>query len=66
MDWDMDTSDKPWSFILFIFFSVFIYFEREIEHASREGQRERIPGRLHTVSIEPNAGLQLMNHEIMT
>ena len=32
--------------------------------AEREG--ERIPSRLHTVSAEPEAGLELMNHEIMT
>ena len=32
----------------------------------RENGRERIPSRLHTVSAEPDAGLQLMNPEIMT
>ena len=33
-----------------------------------EGQREseRIPRRLHSASTEPNAGLDLKNHEIMT
>ena len=31
----------------------------------RERGRERIPSRLHTVSIEPDAGLELRNHEIM-
>ena len=34
-----------------------------------EGQRERrerIPKRLHAVSAEPDAGLKLMNREIMT
>ena len=41
-------------------------------HVSGEGQRERergrerIPSRLHTVSAEAEAGLDLMNHEIMT
>ena len=29
-----------------------------------ERQRERIPSRFHTVSTEPDAGLELMNHEI--
>ena len=29
-------------------------------------RKERIPSRLCTVSTEPNAGLKLMNHEIMT
>ena len=32
----------------------------------RERERERIPGRLHTVSTEPNAGLEQTSHEIMT
>ena len=34
--------------------------------ADREGERERIPSRLHTVSTEPDMGLELMNCEIMT
>ena len=33
--------------------------------AERVGKRERIPNRLHTVSTEPDAGLKLMNCEIM-
>ena len=28
--------------------------------------RQSVPSRLHTVSAEPNMGLQLLNHEIMT
>ena len=46
--------------------------EREREHAhmqterGRERGRERIPSRLHTVSTEPNVGLDPMNHEIMS
>ena len=36
------------------------------EQREREGERERIPSGLHSVSAEPNAGLELMNHEIMT
>ena len=32
----------------------------------RERERERIPSRLCTVCTEPNVGLDLMNHEIMT
>ena len=31
-----------------------------------ERGRERIPSRLHIASVEPNAGLELTNHEIMT
>ena len=50
-----------------------IYIERERDkkyerrgRAEREREgRERIPSRLLTVSTEPNAGLDLMNHEIM-
>ena len=43
--------------------------ERDRETTSGAGAergRERIPGRLHTVSAEPDAGLKLINHEIMT
>ena len=32
----------------------------------REREKERIPSRLHIVSAEPDVGLELMNHEIMT
>ena len=32
----------------------------------REREGERIPRRLHTVSAEPNSGLDAMNGEIMT
>ena len=32
----------------------------------RERERERIFSRLHTVSREPNVGLKLTNHKIMT
>ena len=31
-----------------------------------EGQRERIPSRLHTVSTESDVGLELTDHEFMT
>ena len=30
----------------------------------REREKERIPSRLHTVSAEPNMGLNPTNHEI--
>ena len=45
--------------IVIIFKSFFIYFERERD-------RERIPSRVQAVSTEPNVGLELVNHEIMT
>ena len=38
----------------------------EQRERERERERERIPSRLHTVSSEPDVGLDLMNHEIMT
>ena len=55
-------------FILF-FFLKFIYFEREGKYKlgrDRERQRERIPSRLHAVSMKPNVGLDFTNCEIMT
>ena len=73
--------DKIKQLAFFLFLSFFpyllIYFERERErekerereHAwgrgrEREGERES-PSRLHTVSAEPDMGLELMNSEIM-
>ena len=32
----------------------------------REGEREKIPSRLHTVSAESDVGLDLADHEITT
>ena len=41
--------------------------ERETDgEGQRERDRERIPSRLHTVSTEPDARLDLTNHEIVT
>ena len=54
-----------WSEMCISFFFKFIYFERR-GRAERERGRERIPSRLHTVSAEPNVGLELTNHEIMS
>ena len=51
------------------FLSLFIYFERDRERASgggAESRRERIPSRLSLVRTKPDAGLKLMNQEIMT
>ena len=52
---------------------MFIYFEKEREHAcasrqETEGERgrERTPSGLRTVSTETNVRLELTNHEIMT
>ena len=44
---------------------MFIYFERERERA-RERGRQRIPSKLHALHTEPNMGIDLMNHEMMT
>ena len=53
--------------MIWIFLHLFLYFEKERERArAGEGQRERISSRLHTVSLEPDAGLELTNHEVMT
>ena len=51
------------------FFLMFIYsfWESVCVREQRRGRErgwERIPGRLHTVSTEPDAGLEPMNHEI--
>ena len=54
--------------IVFFFWSLFIYLW-EREHKQRRGRergRQKIPSRLHTVSSEPNVGLELTNREIMT
>ena len=59
----------------YFFKCLFIYFERERERgrertskggAEREKEKERILSRLHTVNAEPEVGLELTNHEIMT
>ena len=47
---------------------LFILREKKRERAGegqRERERERIPSRFHTVSTEPNVGLELTNPEIM-
>ena len=60
-------------FFLIFFFSVFIYFwDRERQSmngggAEREGDTESETGsRLRAVSPEPDAGLELMDREIVT
>ena len=54
--------------LVFLFcFVLFILREREGEHLSKEGQRkrERIPGRLCTVSTEPRARTyELQDHDL--
>ena len=54
-------------YFFLIFKNLFIYFERDrVSGGGAERGRERIPGRLHTVSAEPNVGLELRNCKIMT
>ena len=46
-----------------------LIFESEREYElgrSRERGRERIPSKFRAASTEPNVGLKLTNHEIMT
>ena len=56
---------------LLLLFLMFIYFERESIRVGggveREGEREREnPKQAPTVSTEPNAGLSLINCEILS
>ena len=54
------------SFLMFL--SLFI-FEREIESQQgrgREREGDRVPSRLYASGAEPDVGLELRNHEIMT
>ena len=49
------------------FIKVYLFIPRErVGEEQRERGRERIPGRLHAASAEPNAGLELTNREITT
>ena len=47
-------------------FCSFILFIERQRRAEREGEGERIPSRLHTVSAESKAGLSPTNREVMT
>ena len=62
---------------LFLLMFIFILREREREREreserewgkdrEREGERESQAGSIHTVSTDPDAGLELTNREIMT
>ena len=61
--------------VVSILFLKFIYVEREgerervsehVQGRGRERRRDRIPGRLYTVSTEPDMELKLPNSKIMT
>ena len=58
----------PTSFFNLIFFNVYFIFEKESTSkggAETEGERGSEAGSVLTAE-EPDAGLELMNHEIMT
>ena len=57
------TTVKKCIFILFKKKVDLFIFEREKE---RDRDRQRIPSRLHSISTEPDVGLEFMNLEIMT
>ena len=40
--------------------------ERDWTQREREGERERIPSRLHTIRAKPHVGLELTNREIVS
>ena len=48
------------------FLKVYLFILREREREKAGKGSERIPSRLHAVSAEPNAGLNLMKCEVMT
>ena len=53
--------------VVFFFFNVYLFGEREHKQGrGRDRGRERIPSRLHAVSAEDDAGLNLTDREIMT
>ena len=51
---------------MYVCMYVFIYFERDRERERGGERRERIPSTSHTVSVEPDAGLEIRHHEITT
>ena len=58
----------PLNHSLKFFFFLSLFILRGKQHEQRRGRerRERISSRLHAVSTEPDVGLDLRNHEIMT
>ena len=60
--------NQPVFFLFFLtFFFIFVRQRESASRAEREGDTESEAGsRLRAVSTEPNEGLELTNHEIMT
>ena len=57
---------KQKEFFLF-FFLMFVYFDRQhLRASSRGAERERGDPKVRLVNAEPDVGLHLANHEIMT
>ena len=63
--YSINVSHYYYSFLK-ILLSLFILRDRHSTSGGKEKGRERIPSRLHIVSTEPDAGLELTNREIMT
>ena len=66
-------SAKYTSIIILFFFNLSLLILKDrgnetqrVEEEHREGERERIPSRIHTVSTEPDAGVNPTNCEITT
>ena len=62
---------KSVAFSIFLPSSFFLMYllilrEENVQGRGREKKRERIPSKLCAVSTEPDAGLDLTNHETMT
>ena len=57
-----------WFYFIFLTYvsCLFIYLERMSRGRAERGEKRRIPSRLHTISAEPDAGLEPMNREIVT
>ena len=67
------SSVQPVAFIIIIIIIIiiiniylFLRERQQVRERQRERGRQRIPSSLHAVSAEPNVGLELTNHEIMT
>ena len=69
---DIKSYNISGAFLKKIFFDVYLFLREERERDRVPGGRGRVRGRqrlrsrLHAVSTEPDAGLELMDHEIMT
>ena len=53
-----------------IFLKIYLFLRERVHvhewGVGRQGGRERIPNKLCTDSAEPDMGLELSNHEVMT